>query len=145
MGNKFREKQAAEEPKAKVEEPVVETVAPEPAAAEEARPRKKGRADKAARGLGRLLGGDLLADKLVLRQIPLLLLCLLYLLLIIGNRYRIESMSREKLATEERINYLREQRIQMQKQYQQSVKMSQIAEDLKETGVGITAGPPYEL
>lgn len=145
MGNKFREKQAAEEPKAKVEEPVVETVAPEPAAAEEAKPRKKGRADKAARGLGRLLGGDLLADKLVLRQIPLLLLCLLYLLLIIGNRYRIESMSREKLATEERINYLREQRIQMQKQYQQSVKMSQIAEDLKETGVGITAGPPYEL
>lgn len=145
MGNKFREKQAAEEPKAKVEEPVVETVAPEPAAAEEARPRKKGRADKAARGLGRLLGGDLLADKLVLRQIPLLLLCLLYLLLIIGNRYRIESMSRDKLATEERINYLREQRIQMQKQYQQSVKMSQIAEDLKETGVGITAGPPYEL
>lgn len=145
MGNKFREKQAAEEPKAKVEEPVVETVAPEPAAAEEAKPRKKGRADKAARGLGRLLGGDLLADKLVLRQIPLLLLCLLYLLLIIGNRYRIESMSRDKLATEERINYLREQRIQMQKQYQQSVKMSQIAEDLKETGVGITAGPPYEL
>ncbi|MBR3784459.1 MAG: hypothetical protein IKJ78_08390 [Bacteroidales bacterium] len=145
MGNKFREKQAAEEPKAKVEEPVVETVASEPVAAEEAKPRKKGRADKAARGLGRLLGGDLLADKLVLRQIPLLLLCLLYLLLIIGNRYRIESMSREKLATEERINYLREQRIQMQKQYQQSVKMSQIAEDLKETGVGITAGPPYEL
>lgn len=145
MGNKFREKQAAEESKAKVEEPVVETVDPEPAAAEEAKPRKKGRADKAARGLGRLLGGDLLADKLVLHQIPLLLLCLLYLLLIIGNRYRIESMSRDKLATEERINYLREQRIQMQKQYQQSVKMSQIAEDLKETGVGITAGPPYEL
>lgn len=145
MGNKFREKQAAEEPKAKVDEPVVETVASEAAAAEEAKPRKKGRADKAARGLGRLLGGDLLADKLVLRQIPLLLLCLLYLLLIIGNRYRIENMSRDKLATEERINYLREQRIQMQKQYQQSVKMSQIAEDLKETGVGITAGPPYEL
>ena len=68
-----------------------------------------------------------------------------YLLLIIGNRYRIESMSRDKAATEERINYLREQRIQMQKQYQQSVKMSQIADDLKETGVGITAGPPYEL
>ena len=69
----------------------------------------------------------------------------LLLLLIIGNRYRIENMSRDKAATEERINYLREQRIQMQKQYQQSVKISQIADDLKETGVGITAGPPYEL
>ena len=145
MGNKFREKPAAEEPKVKVEEPVVETPAPEPAAAEVPEPRRDGRAAKAARGIGRVLGGDILADKLLLRQIPLLLLCLVYLLLIIGNRYRIESMSRDKVATEERINYLREQRIQMQKQYQQSVKMSQIADDLKETGVGITAGPPYEL
>lgn len=145
MGNKFREKPAAEEPKVKVEEPVVETPAPEPTAAEAPVLRKGGRADRAARGIGRVLGGDILADKLLLRQIPLLLLCLVYLLLIIGNRYRIESMSRDKAATEERINYLREQRIQMQKQYQQSVKMSQIAEDLKETGVGITAGPPYEL
>ncbi len=145
MGNKFREKPAAEEPKVKVEEPVVETPAPEPAAAEVREPRRDGRAAKAARGIGRVLGGDILADKLLLRQIPLLLLCLVYLLLIIGNRYRIESMSRDKAATEERINYLREQRIQMQKQYQQSVKMSQIADDLKETGVGITAGPPYEL
>ena len=145
MGNKFREKPAAEEPKVKVEEPVVETPAPEPAAAEAPEPRGDGRAAKAARGIGRVLGGDILADKLLLRQIPLLLLCLVYLLLIIGNRYRIESMSRDKAATEERINYLREQRIQMQKQYQQSVKISQIAEDLNETGVGITAGPPYEL
>lgn len=150
MGNKFREKPAAEEPKVKVEEPVVETPAPEPSApepsaAEAPALRKGGRADRAARGIGRVLGGDILADKLLLRQIPLLLLCLVYLLLIIGNRYRIESMSRDKAAAEERINYLREQRIQMQKQYQQSVKMSQIAEDLKETGVGITAGPPYEL
>ena len=145
MGNKFREKPAAEEPKVKVEEPVVETSAPEPAAAEAPEPRGDGRAAKAARGIGRVLGGDILADKLVLRQIPLLLLCLFYLLLIIGNRYRIENMSRDMAATEERINYLREQRIQMQKQYQQSVKISQIAEDLNETGVGITAGPPYEL
>lgn len=145
MGNKFREKPVAEEPKVQVEEPVVETATPEPVAEEPRTPRRAGKADKAARGIGRVLGGDLLADKLVLRQIPLVLLCLVYLLLIIGNRYRIESLSRDKMATEERINYLREQRIQMQKQYQQSVKMSQIAEDLKETGVGITAGPPYEL
>ena len=145
MGNKFREKPVAEEPKVQVEEPVVETATPESVAEEVREPRSTGRAGKAARGIGRVLGGDILADKLLLRQIPLLLLCLVYLLLIIGNRYRIESMSRDKAATEERINYLREQRIQMQKQYQQSVKMSQIAEDLKETGVGITAGPPYEL
>lgn len=108
-------------------------------------PKENHRGDKAARGIGRVLGGDVLADKLVLKQIPLVLLCLFYLLLIVGNRYRVENYSREKAATEERINYLREHRIQMQKQYQQSVKMSQIAEDLKETGVGITSGPPYEI
>ena len=107
-----------------------------------AKPRKP---SKAARGIGRVLGGDVLADKLVLQQIPLVLLCLLYLLLIVGNRYRVETLSREKAATEERINYLREHRIQMQKQYQQSVKISQIAEELGESGVGITNGPPYEI
>lgn len=101
--------------------------------------------DRAARGIGKVLGGDVLADRMVLKQIPLVLLCLVYLLLIVGNRYRVESLSRDKAATEERINYLREHRIQMQKQYQQSVKISQMAEDLKGMGVGITSGPPYEL
>lgn len=144
MGNRFREKvteEGLEEPKPVVEEAVVEQ---EP---EEARPQARNRrtSDRAARGLGRVLGGDVLADKMVLRQIPLVLLCLFYLLLIVGNRYRVETLSREKAATEERINYLREHRIQMQKQYQQSVKISQIAEDLKGTGVGITSGPPYEI
>ena len=92
-----------------------------------------------------MLGGEVLGDQMVLKQIPLVLLCLFYLLLIVGNRYRVETLSRERVATEERINYLREHRIQMQKQYQQSVKISQIAEELKESGVGITSGPPYEI
>ena len=143
MGNRFREKV--------IEEGLENTpVAPEIPEAPEApkntetvaKPRKP---SKAARGIGRVLGGDVLADKLVLQQIPLVLLCLLYLLLIVGNRYRVETLSREKAATEERINYLREHRIQMQKQYQQSVKISQIAEELGESGVGITNGPPYEI
>ena len=86
-----------------------------------------------------------MADKWVLKQIPLMLLCLFFLLLLVANRYKVESLSREKLAALERINELREQRIQMQKQYQKSVKISQIAEELSETGVGITSGPPYEI
>lgn len=147
MANRFREKKTEEVPAPQ------EAVQPEVAAAEseavqpaaDAAATADGKGGRAARGLRKVLGGDLLADKLVLRQIPLLLLCMLYLLLIIGNRYRIESLSHEKQAAEERINFLREQRIQMQKQYQQSVKISQIAEDLKETGIGITAGPPYEI
>ena len=155
MANRFREKKTDEEPEVSapqaaeaVAEPDTGGAEPdsEGAEADSAAGRTSGgKVQKAARGIGRVLGGDMLADRFVTRQIPLLLLCLVYLLLIIANRYRIESLSHEKQATEERINFLREQRIQMQKQYQQSVKMSQIAEDLKETGVGITAGPPYEI
>lgn len=156
MGNRFREKVVEEgleeprlggaEPHSGTEEPMAERQEPQTAAdAPRQADASLRRSDRAARGLGKVLGGDVLADKLVLRQIPLVLLCLFYLLLIVGNRYRVESLSLEKAATENRINYLREHRIQMQKQYQQSVKISQIAEDLKETGVGITSGPPYEL
>ena len=154
MGNRFREKvveeglesdvlpvaESAENPGNATEESLQDLQ--DLAKRENDKPRKS---DKAARGIGRVLGGDVLADKLVLKQIPLVLLCLVYLLLLVGNRYRVESLSREKAATEERINYLREHRIQMQKQYQQSVKISQIAEDLNESGVGITSGPPYEI
>ena len=147
MGNRFREKvteEGLEEPVLQEEKPVAE----EPVAEEEptaAEAPKKGKGGRAAKGVAKVLGGDLLADKVVLKQIPLLLLCLLFLLLIVANRYKVESLSREKQASEERINYLREHRIQMQKQYQQSIKISQIVEDLREQGVGITAGPPYEL
>ena len=149
MGNRFREKVVEEGLEEVVSEqsPVVSEATP----SEDVQPNTQHstphtkRSDKAARGIGRVLGGDVLAEKLVLKQIPLVLLCLVYLLLIVGNRYKVESLSREKAATEERINYLREHRIQMQKQYQQSVKISQIAEDLKESGVGITSGPPYEI
>lgn len=147
MGNRFREKvteEGLEEPVLQEEKPVAEeSVAEEEPTAAEAP--KKGKGGRAAKGVAKVLGGDLLADKVVLKQIPLLLLCLLFLLLIVANRYKVESLSREKQASEERINYLREHRIQMQKQYQQSIKISQIAEDLREQGVGITAGPPYEL
>ena len=144
MAEEPAKRPVAQEPAAgkAVAEEAVETVEAEESPAPKQASAKGG---KAARGLGRVLGGDMLADKLVLRQIPLVLLCLVYLLLIVGNRYRVESLSREKIATEERINDLREERIQMQKQYQKSVKISQIAEDLAETGVGITNGPPYEI
>lgn len=149
MGNRFREKVVEEG----LEEVVSEqrSVVSETAQSDDGQfntPRSTlhtKRGDRAARGIGRVLGGDVLANQMVLKQIPLVLLCLVYLLLIVGNRYRVESLSRDKAATEERINYLREHRIQMQKQYQQSVKISQMAEDLKGTGVGITNGPPYEL
>ncbi|MBP3763421.1 MAG: hypothetical protein J6I49_06045 [Bacteroidales bacterium] len=146
MGNRFREKVVEEglKPEPEVAEAEVQPAAPEAEAAQAGPERRRG-VGKVLGGIGKVLGGDLLADKMVLQQIPLLLLCLVFLLLIVANRYKVESLSRDKLATQERINDLREHRIQMQKQYQKSVKLSQLAEDLSATGVGITSGPPYEI
>ena len=65
MGNKFREskeKVVEEGLEAPREEAVVEEVTTEATAAETRKPRHSGRSDKAARGIGRVLGGDLLAD-----------------------------------------------------------------------------------
>ena len=153
MGNRFREKVTeeglTEEPTSGKRQPEAEETQ-QPAAEEVQQPAEeeagtKGKSDKVAKGVAKVLGGDILGDKLVLKQIPLLLLCLFLLLLLVANRYKVESLSREKIATLERINDLREHRIQMQKQYQKSVKISQIAEVLSESGVGITSGPPYEI
>ena len=159
MGNRFREKVTEEgldgevvetQRAAAQEQPPLAETSLQGESVEEKEPvqeesKKRGRSDKMAKGVAKVLGGDILADKWVLKQIPLMLLCLFFLLLLVANRYKVESLSREKLAALERINELREQRIQMQKQYQKSVKISQIAEELSETGVGITSGPPYEI
>lgn len=153
MGNRFREKVTEEGLDGnEVQQAVAAdaaTVEPEEVEkevnAEGEKTGKPRRSDKVAKGVSKVLGGDILGDKLVVKQIPLMLLCLVFLLLIVANRYKVESLSRERIATEERINDLREHRIQMQKQYQKSVKISQIAEDLSESGVGITSGPPYEI
>lgn len=154
MGNRFREKvteEGLESGELRVESGELRVGGEEDAKVESGELRAEGgeatvgRGERVAKGMSRVLGGDILGDKLVVRQIPLLLLCLFFLLLLVANRYKVESLSREKLATLERINDLREERIQMQRQYQKSVKISQIAEVLGESGVGITSGPPYEI
>ena len=58
---------------------------------------------------------------------------------------QVETLTAEKQEVQQRINCLREACIDLQKRYQETVKISQIAEMLDSTGVGITAGPPYEL
>lgn len=93
----------------------------------------------------KVLGGQALQSKWVMRQIPLLLLICFYALVLVYMRYQVEDLTRSKLEAQERINYLRETRIELQKHYQETIKISQIAELLDSTGVGLTAGPPYEI
>ena len=93
----------------------------------------------------RILGGDVLQSRQVLKRIPLIVLLCIYALVLVYSRYRVEDLTKEKLEAQDRINYLRETRIELQKRYQETIKISEIAELLDSTGVGITAGPPYEL
>ncbi|MBP9991433.1 MAG: hypothetical protein KBT45_08445 [Bacteroidales bacterium] len=92
-----------------------------------------------------ILGGDFLKKKSVMKQIPLLLLILVYALVVVSNRYRVEKLVKDKEATKERVEFLREHKIMMQKKYQETIKISKIAEDLDTIGIGLTAGPPFEL
>lgn len=93
----------------------------------------------------RIMGGEVLQSRAVLKQVPLVVMLCFYAILLVYNRYRVEDLTKERAATQERITYLREARIELQKRYQESIKISHIAEMLEGTGIGITAGPPYEL
>lgn len=95
--------------------------------------------------ISEVLGGDVFAHGGVWRQIPLMLLILFYGIILVTGRYYVESLSKEKERLMQRVEYLREHRIMMQKDYQHSAKVSQIANRMEERGIGLTSGPPYEL
>ena len=97
------------------------------------------------RGVMWVLGGGILQDKNSLKQLPLVLLLLLFGILLVANRYYVEDLSREKLATEERISFLKEHKIEMQKEYQETVKISTIARELDTLGVGLQSGSPLGI
>lgn len=151
-GNRFREKPIIEKPvevtpppAPSTEETVQETAATKQTVAQEKSGKKGTKLGKTERALSHVIGGDVLADRFVIKQIPLVLVILLCFLAVVANRYNVEKIIKDKAATEENIARLRERRIEIQKQYQQGVKISHIAEVLQGSGVGITAGPPYVI
>ena len=87
----------------------------------------------------------MLGSHFVLRQIPLLLIILGFCLLMVSIRYRVESLNKDKDRLQKEVSYLREQRVQMQQQYQESIRISRIDQELDTIGVGLVAGPPFEL
>lgn len=106
---------------------------------------EKGEERRRKRVVPRILGGEVLQSRQVLKRIPLIILLCIYALMLVYSRYRVEDLTKAKIEAQERINYLRETRIELQKRYQETIKISEIADLLDSTGVGITAGPPYEL
>ena len=90
-------------------------------------------------------GGDVLESKFVLRQIPLVVIIVSMCLALVAIRYEVESLTKEKSELERKVSYMREVRVQMRRQYQESIRISRIDRDLDTIGVGLVAGPPYEL
>lgn len=101
--------------------------------------------DKKQGKIGHVLGGDMLESQFVLRQIPLLLVILVFCLVMVAVRYRVESLSKEKETLQKQVSYLHEQQVQMQKQYQESIRISRIDRILDTVKVGLGGGPPYEI
>lgn len=98
-----------------------------------------------AKPLGRRIRNRLLTGKMMRRYAPWMLMVVGLFLILIYNRYAIEDLVKEKNATTERIKYLREHKIQMQKKYQESTKISKLVEELDTLHIGLLSGPPYEL
>lgn len=92
-----------------------------------------------------LLNGEVLQGLNVKKYIPLILLWAIGGVVLVNNRYEVESKVKGKLEAQDRIIYLREKRVELQKRYQENIKISKIAERLQDSEVGITAGPPYEI
>ena len=81
--------------------------------------------------LAQVLGGDMLGSHFVLKMVAI--------------RYRVESLNKQKDRMKKEVSYLHEHRVQMQKQYQESIRISRIDRELDTVGVGLVAGPPFEL
>ena len=95
--------------------------------------------------IGKLLRNRVLRGKMLRKYVPWMMMIVGMFFVLIYNRYKIEYYVREKNETQERIKYLREHKIQMQKKYQESTKISKIAEELDTLHIGLLSGPPYEL
>ena len=130
------------------EKPQVSRTASKSRTKEKSRARKKSQRKNGSDGtgvLGKILGGNVLTSEIVQKQWGLIFLIALFAMLLVGNRYHVEKLQKDKIETEERINILNEHRIQMQKQSQEQVKVSSLMKDLDSTGLGYSAGPPFEL
>lgn len=92
-----------------------------------------------------ILGGDVLESEFFTNQLFLLFIILVLCLIMVSMRYQVENLNKEKENLQKELSYMHEQRVQMQKQYQESIRISRIDKELDTLGIGLVAGPPYEL
>lgn len=84
-------------------------------------------------------------SQFVRKQIKLVALIVVMCLALVALRYKVENLTKEKESLQRQIEYMTALRVQMRRQYQESIRISRIDRDLDTIGVGLVAGPPYEL
>lgn len=92
-----------------------------------------------------VFGGEMLMTRKALRQIPLVMLIIFFCILMVSNRYTMENLRKEIVQTRKEIDELSMQQIQLKSQYQQSIKISTIANSLDSAGVSLVTEPPLTL
>ncbi|MBR1792752.1 MAG: hypothetical protein IJ764_03845 [Bacteroidales bacterium] len=93
----------------------------------------------------KLLGGEMLTTRKALKQFPLIVLIVVCAILMVNNRYAVERLRKEVIATHKRIDQLSLEQIQLKSQYQQSIKISSIAQSLDTIGIHLITEPPLTL
>ncbi len=141
MANTYRDKVVEEG----LEEPIEQTSPSEAARATESTETPSEPSRPKRRTPHRVPRLPKISGRWALRQLPLVVLIVIYCIVLVSNRYKVEQLSKEKIRLEREIDYLREQRIQMQREYQENIKISRIAQKLDTIGVGLISGPPYEI
>lgn len=95
--------------------------------------------------LSKLLSGEMLKSESIQKNWGLILLLLGFGVLMVANRYHVENLEKKKEHIEEQVKYLNERKVQIQKQLQEQVSISNIAQALDSVGIKVISGPPYEL
>ena len=117
-------------------------ITPEPQK-EEIRPvRKPG---KMTKGLHDVIGGDLLSNNAVLRNLPFLIFLALLAMFYIGNTYYSEKTFKEIEKIKNELKELRYQSITAKAKMLDVGKQTEIAKKVERLGIKGTTTPPYKI
>jgi len=123
-----------------VEEQKEKTPEPQP---EEIRPvRKPG---KMVKGIHDIIGGDLLSNNAVLRNLPFLIFLAILAMFYIGNTYYSEKTFKQIEKTKNELKELRYQSITAKAKMLDVCKQTEIAKKVEGMGIKGTTTPPYKI
>jgi len=102
---------------------------------------------KKANGVKSFIGGTILTDERVTRQIPFILFIAFLSLLLITNRYRSEKTLREIELLQDTIKDLRSEAVTNSSKLMKASRPSEVVKKIKEAGLGLEepTRPPQKI